>query len=107
MVFNFFDVKSMKSDVLPVETEYEFEFKLSADEYFAVINELRSKDEDVIDVKGMFFNCSRANCKKMFKTRKLFREHERRHERKEHVSFCHVCGINIKGNLERHISRHE
>lgn len=103
LVITFVDVKL---DV-PAEREYEFEFKMSDEDYFAVIKELRSKDDDVIEVEGTFFTCTHEGCKKMYRTRKILKEHEKRHERRDVVSFCHVCGTDIKGNLEKHIQKHK
>lgn len=85
------------------DDEYEFEFKLSADEYFKIVEDLRANDDDLIEGEETLHKCTYEGCKKIFKHRKYLMTHKRRHL---FTNFCHLCGKMIKGELYQHLKLH-
>ena len=103
----------IKQEVLEDDEDLHFEFKLTEDEYFEIVKELRAKDGDLIEVEQTLIKCDSEPCTKMFKNKKLLWKHKKRkHFNPDFVtdeySICHLCGKNIKmRSYAQHIKNHE
>jgi hypothetical protein len=105
--------------VLEDDDQFEFEFKLTEDEYFAIVKELRAKDPDLIEIDEVLVKCDHEGCKKMFKNKKALLKHTRRKHGKgedeeprkegtDDFAICHLCGKDVKvRSLSLHIKNHE
>lgn len=101
------------------DDKYEFQFKITDEDYFNIVQELRAKDDDLIELEQTLLKCSRQGCKKMFETAKRLRKHERNiHERREEEEngvvnnfACTQEGCKRTFKLEKyfktHLKRHE
>ena len=68
----------IKQEVLEDDEDLHFEFKLTEDEYFEIVKELRAKDGDLIEVEQTLIKCDAEPCTKMFKNKKLLWKHKKR-----------------------------
>lgn len=103
----------IKQEILEDDEDYLFEFKLTEDEYFEIVKELRAKDGDLIEVEQTLIKCDSESCTKMFKNKKLLWKHKKRKHFSpdlvtDEYSICHLCGKNIKmRSYAQHIKNHE
>lgn len=111
------EIVEIKQEVLEEDEDLEFQFKLTEDEYFAIVNELRAKDGDLIEIEESLVKCDDEGCNKIFKNRKALLKHKRRKHGKgeedvrsgtDDFSICHLCGKDVKvRSLSLHIKNHE
>lgn len=125
-LINFFHLPVIKFELVeikqefPFDDDFEFEFKVTDDEYLAILKELHENDDDVIDLEDDLHKCPKEGCMEMFQFKRYLTKHIARHVKKgEYVevpkvkeegaeSFCHLCGLNIKTSfLAKHIKNHE
>jgi hypothetical protein len=106
-------VIEIKQEILDDDDELQFEFKVTDEEYFAILKELRSKDDDLIEIEDTFVKCDYEGCSKIFKNKKFLVRHQKRKHLKildssDGYSICHLCGKDIKiRSYAQHIKNHE
>jgi len=92
----------IKQEVL-TDDEYDFQFVIEDADYFKIVDDLRLKDDDIIKIEEVL-QCPREGCKKTFKKKVSLRCHLYNHDV---TSFCHLCGIMVKGHLRHHLKNHD
>jgi uncharacterized Zn-finger protein len=97
-----------KYEETPTEDDdYEFQFCLEDSEYFEILKELRTNDEE--DLEDLKINCPHENCKRAFSRQHNLLKHLKCHElgMDKAGSVCHICGKFIRGVYSLHLKIHE
>lgn len=110
----------IKQEILEDDEDFEFQFKVTEDDYFAIVKELREKDGDLIEIEEGLVKCDFEDCKKMFKNKKALTKHKRRKHNvgkseeeirvagSDDFAICHLCGKDVKvRSLTLHVKNHE
>lgn len=103
----------IKQEIIEDDDEFQFDFQVTDEDYFAILKELRSKDDDLIEIEQTFVKCDYEGCSKIFKCNKFLARHKKRKHLKikdssDGYSICHLCGRDIKiRSYGQHIKNHE